>query len=332
MKVSYQDAGVDVAQGQAAVKLMKASVEATYNKHVLTELGSFAGLFEIPEGYRRPVLVSGTDGVGTKLLLLQALNRMEHVGQDLVAMCVNDIACQGAKPLFFLDYLATGKLEPENVAQVVQSIAQACQAVDCALIGGETAEMPGLYNPSELDLAGFAVGIAEKDDIITGQSVEAGDVLLGLASSGFHSNGYSLIRKLFLDVYHDQLDKYADRLVQPTTLYVKPVQAAMQVATIKGIAHITGGGFYENIPRMMPAGLTFEVDRANWQADPMYEEVRTLAGLSVEEAYSTFNMGIGLVMAVAPADAEAVMTTLRNLGQPVDVIGRVVTGSQGIIR
>lgn len=332
MKVSYQAAGVDVAKGQEAVQLMKASVEATYSKHVLTELGSFAGLYELPTGYERPVLVSGTDGVGTKLLLLQHLGRMEQVGQDLVAMCVNDIVCQGATPLYFLDYLATGKLEPSDVAGVVQSIAAACVAAGCSLIGGETAEMPGLYQPGELDLAGFAVGIVDKANIITGSTIQEGDVLLGLASSGFHSNGYSLIRKLFLDLYPDRLATYQERLVTPTTLYVKPVLEVMKVATIKGLAHITGGGFFENIPRMLPAGLTFDIEMGSWTMDPMFAEIQTLAGLTTEEAFSTFNMGIGLVMAVAPEDVALVSQILHGLGQAVHSIGRVVVGDRGILR
>lgn len=332
MKVSYQDAGVDVTQGQQAVKLMKASVEATYNRHVLTELGSFAGLFELPSGMRQPVLVSGTDGVGTKLLLLQALDRMEYVGQDLVAMCVNDIICQGAKPLFFLDYLATGQLKPEEVAQVVSSIAAACQAVDCSLIGGETAEMPGLYQPGELDLAGFAVGVVEKEDIITGKDIVEGDVLLGLASSGFHSNGYSLIRKLFLELYPAKLSVYADRLVEPTRLYVKPILELMKQVKIKGLAHITGGGFYENIPRMLPKGLTFDIELGSWPADPIFSEVQALAGLSTEEVYSTFNMGLGMVLAVSPDEAELAMQLLTSLGETVSRIGQVVSGSEGQLR
>lgn len=332
MKVSYKDAGVDVARGQAAVKLMKASVEATYTPEVLTELGSFAGLYALPSGYQEPVLVSGTDGVGTKLLLLQALNKMDQVGQDLVAMCVNDIVCQGAKPLFFLDYMAMGRLEPENVALIVQSIAQACQAVGCALIGGETAEMPGLYSDDELDMAGFAVGLAEKSKLITGQTVQAGDVLLGIGSSGFHSNGYSLLRKLFLELYPEQLEQYAEKLAAPTTLYVKPVLAAMEAANVKGVAHITGGGFYENIPRMLPEGLTFEVELGSWEADPIFEAVRELANLSIDEAYSTFNMGIGMVLAVAPEDVAAVTEAVQASGEPIYTIGSVVSGEVGQLR
>lgn len=332
MKVSYQDAGVDTERGQAAVRLMKKSVEVTYNKHVLTELGSFAGLFELPSGYKQPVLVSGTDGVGTKLLLLQALDQMGGVGQDLVAMCVNDIICQGAKPLFFLDYLATGKLEPVRVAEIVDSVARACSAVDCALIGGETAEMPGLYSDDEIDMAGFAVGIAEKADIITGQTIMAGDVLLGLSSSGFHSNGYSLIRKLFLELYPEKLPAYAERLARPTALYVKPILAAMKAAKIKGVAHITGGGFYENIPRMLPQGLTFDIDTSSWSTDPMFEEIVSLAGLDQTESYSTFNMGIGMVLAVAPEDADTISQVITLSGQAVHRIGTVVAGEDGILR
>lgn len=332
MKVSYQDAGVDTERGQAAVRLMKKSVEATFDRHVLTGLGSFAGLFELPQGYSRPVLVSGTDGVGTKLLLLQRLGLMEHVGQDLVAMCVNDIICQGARPLFFLDYLATGRLEPVRVSEIVDSIARACLAVDCALIGGETAEMPGLYDEEEIDLAGFAVGIVDKDKIITGQSVREGDVLLGLPSSGFHANGYSLIRKLFFELYPDRLADYAERLARPTALYVKPVLAAMEAGAIKGIAHITGGGFFENIPRMLPEGLCFDIDTNSWPADPMFEEIVSLAGLDRTESFSTFNMGLGMVLAVAPEEVDQISRAIRQTGQALYRIGRVVPGEVGSLR
>jgi len=331
MKVTYRDAGVDTARGQTAVDLMKKSVEATYTKQVLTQLGGFAGLFELPTGYTNPVLVSGTDGVGTKLLLLQALDQMSDIGQDLVAMCVNDIMCQGGKPLFFLDYMAAGQLDPVKTAEVVDSIARACRLVDCALIGGETAEMPGLYQTGEFDLAGFCVGLVDKKDIITGQEIVEGDILLGLTSSGFHSNGYSLLRKLFLELYPERLTVYADRLIQPTSLYVKPVQAAMQAGQVKGAAHITGGGFYENIPRMLPDGLAFEIDTASWPADPMFDEVVALAELDQEESFSTFNMGIGMVLAVSPEQADAIIQAIQQTGQSVYRIGSVIVGSEGIL-
>ena len=331
MKVTYRDAGVDTARGQTAVDLMKKSVEATYTKQVLTQLGGFAGLFELPTGYTNPVLVSGTDGVGTKLLLLQALDQMSDVGQDLVAMCVNDIMCQGGKPLFFLDYMAAGQLDPVKTAEVVDSIARACRLVDCALIGGETAEMPGLYQTGEFDLAGFCVGLVDKKDIITGQEIVEGDILLGLTSSGFHSNGYSLLRKLFLELYPERLTVYANRLIQPTSLYVKPVQAAMQAGQVKGAAHITGGGFYENIPRMLPDGLAFEIDTASWPADPMFDEVVALAELDQEESFSTFNMGIGMVLAVSPEQADAIIRAIQQTGQSVYRIGSVIVGSEGIL-
>ena len=331
MKVTYRDAGVDTARGQTAVDLMKKSVEATYTKQVLTQLGGFAGLFELPTGYTNPVLVSGTDGVGTELLLLQALDQMSDIGQDLVAMCVNDIMCQGGKPLFFLDYMAAGQLDPVKTAEVVDSIARACRLVDCALIGGETAEMPGLYQTGEFDLAGFCVGLVDKKDIITGQEIVEGDILLGLTSSGFHSNGYSLLRKLFLELYPERLTVYADRLIQPTSLYVKPVQAAMQAGQVKGAAHITGGGFYENIPRMLPDGLAFEIDTASWPADPMFDEVVALAELDQEESFSTFNMGIGMVLAVSPEQADAIIQAIQQTGQSVYRIGSVIVGSEGIL-
>lgn len=332
MKIDYKEAGVDVLQGQRAVQLMKQSVQSTFSPLVLTELGSFAGLMALPQGIEEPVLVSGTDGVGTKILFAQQIGDLTTIGQDLVAMCVNDILCHGAKPLFFLDYLATGKLVPERISAVVASIAEACKKVGCALIGGETAEMPGLYEEDELDMAGFAVGVIGKKDIITGQTIRSGDVILGLSSSGFHSNGYSLIRKVFLELYPEKLDAYKARLVKPTILYQEAVFKALEVAPIKGIAHITGGGFFENIPRIIPAGLCFDIKLGSWQRDPMFEDIKELTGLDDHDLYSTFNMGIGMVLVVESAHVPAVLECVSGLGQGIYPIGVIVEGEQGILR
>lgn len=332
MKIDYKEAGVDVLQGQKAVQLMKESVQSTFSPLVLTELGSFAGLMTLPSGIEEPVLVSGTDGVGTKILFAQQIGDLSTIGQDLVAMCVNDILCHGAKPLFFLDYLATGKLVPERISAVVASIAEACKKVGCALIGGETAEMPGLYEADEIDMAGFAVGVISKKDIITGRSICQGDVLLGLASSGFHSNGYSLLRKVFLEHYPEKLDAYKERLIRPTTLYQEAVFEAMKAAPVKGIAHITGGGFFENIPRIIPSGLCFDIELASWQRDPMFEDIKLLTGLEDHDLYSTFNMGIGMVLVVDAEHAATVMERVSGMGQSIYRIGQIVKGEQGILR
>ncbi|WP_459130125.1 phosphoribosylformylglycinamidine cyclo-ligase [Guggenheimella bovis] len=332
MAISYKDSGVDVTQGQLAVKKMRQSVEATFNENVLEGLGSFAGFFKLPQGLEEPVLVSGTDGVGTKILLLQELNAMEKVGQDLVAMCVNDVLCHGAKPLFFLDYLATGKLNPDTISSVVKSVADACKMTGTALIGGETAEMPGLYDENEIDMAGFAVGIIDKKKIINGSTIKAGDVIIGIESSGFHSNGYSLVRKIFLDVHRDKLEKYRDRLVRPTHLYHEPVLNSIETGFVKGIAHITGGGFYENIPRILPKGLTFDIKLGSWERDPMFEDIKELTELDDFELYSTFNMGIGMVFVTSKEHVSKVMEVIKSTGFKCFEIGTVEPGEEGILR
>lgn len=332
MKISYKDAGVDVDRGQDAVKEMKSYVEATQGPEVLTELGSFAGLFLLPSGLDEPVLVSGTDGVGTKILMAKKTGLTEGIGQDLVAMCVNDILCHGARPLFFLDYLASAYLDPEEVTKVVASIARACQAVGCALIGGETAEMPGMYQPGDMDMAGFCVGIAERKKLISGEKIREGDCIIGLASSGFHSNGYSLLRKIYLDLYPEYLETYAKALCEPTTLYVKPVLALLEKIEVLGISHITGGGFYENIPRILPEGLCFDVDTQAWPRSELIEQTAKLTGLSMEELYSTFNMGIGMVLVVRQEDREEVLDFMKSQHLPAWDIGTIVAGEKGILR
>lgn len=332
MKITYKDAGVDVDRGQDAVKEMKAYVEASQGPEVLTELGSFAGLFLLPSGLQEPVLVSGTDGVGTKILMAKATGFSENIGQDLVAMCVNDILCHGARPLFFLDYLASAYLDPKEVTKVVASIARACKEVGCALIGGETAEMPGMYQPGDMDMAGFCVGIQERKKLITGEKIKEGDCLIGLASSGFHSNGYSLLRKIYLEHYPQYLAEYGEELCQPTTLYVKPVLALLEKVEILGISHITGGGFYENIPRALPGGLSFDVDRSLWQRSPLIELTAKLTGLEKEELYSTFNMGIGMVLIVRQEDKKESLELLEEKGLQAWDIGKVISADKGIIR
>lgn len=332
MKVSYAQAGVDVRRGQEAVQKMKAAVEATYTPDVLAELGSFAGFFRVPDGYDEPVLVSGTDGVGTKILLAKELGDFSGLGQDLVAMCVNDILCHGAKPLFFLDYLASARLEPDVVVSLVESIARACTHAGCALIGGESAEMPGVYAPGDVDMAGFCVGIVERSKIIDGTTIEAGDVLIGLASSGVHSNGYSLIRKLFLELYPDELASFAEELLRPTHLYTEPLAALWKKVGVKGMAHITGGGFFENIPRMLPKGLSFDVDTRTWPRSALYQKIAQLSQLDEEELFSTFNMGIGMVIALSPDELEAAHQILNETGWEAYTIGVVVEGEEPCLR
>lgn len=297
---AYKRAGVDIDAGEAVVKGIGPAVQSTFRPEVLTGLGGFGGLFALGK-YTNPVLVSGTDGVGTKLLVAQRLGKHQSIGIDLVAMCVNDIAVSGAEPLFFLDYFATGKLAPEVAVQVVEGIAEGCRQAGCALIGGETAEMPGMYGPGHYDLAGFAVGAVERDEVITGADIQAGDVLWGFASSGLHSNGFSLVRHIV-----DELDwsqdhglgqPLAEALLTPTRIYVKEMLALRR--QVRGWVHVTGGGFYENIPRILPEGLGAVIQRSSWEIPPIFELLRTQGGLSERELYRTFNMGIGLI-AVAP--------------------------------
>lgn len=330
-KISYKDAGVDVDRGQDAVREMKGFVEETHGPEVLAELGSFAGLYALPQGMKEPVLVSGTDGVGTKILLAKEVGRTQGLGQDLLAMCANDILCHGAKPLFFLDYLASSYLDPKEVASVVESIARACKSIGCALIGGETAEMPGMYQPGDMDMAGFCVGVIEREKIITGETIEEGDVLLGLASSGFHSNGYSLLRKVYLDLHRELLDRFAEELTRPTTLYVNQVLSLLDKVHVKGIAHITGGGFYENIPRVLPKGMSFHVDSSSWERSELIETTAELTGLRQEELYSTFNMGIGMVLVLSAEEAPKALEHLEESGTKAWIIGHVMKGNQGII-
>ena len=338
-KITYQDAGVDVTRGYAAVEKIKSHVKRTHSKDVLTDIGGFAGLFSLDlEGIKNPVLVSGTDGVGTKLKLAFAMDKHDTIGIDCVAMCVNDIICQGAKPLFFLDYVATGRIAPNHIEQIVKGIADGCQESQCSLIGGETAEMPGFYPDGEYDLAGFAVGLVDRDKVITGQNISAGDLVIGLPSSGVHSNGYSLIRKLIdasnldLNQYDETLgETYGQALIKPTRLYVKAIKAAQKVAKIKGIAHITGGGFIENIPRMLPEGLTAKIDLTTIEKPPIYKWIEEVSGLNKEELYNTFNMGIGMIIVAKKEEANTIVDTLGAIGEKAVKIGEIVNGQEGLI-
>lgn len=336
---AYKAAGVDVEAGYESVKLMKADVQRTFNQYVLSHLGGFGGLIELPEGYKKPVLVSGTDGVGTKLMIAFMMDKHDTIGIDAVAMCVNDILCQGARPLFFLDYIACGKNYPEKIAQIVSGVAEGCVQGGMALIGGETAEMPDMYSLDDYDLAGFAVGVVEKDEIITGQSIAEGDVLVGLPSSGVHSNGFSLVRKLLfkdlkMDV-HTKVDELGgtlgEALLTPTRIYVKAVEDLLKPYGIKGMSHVTGGGFYENIPRMIPDGLCAKVDVSAIDTLPIFKFIKEAGNITDEAMYSTFNMGIGLVSALPADQADGFVQALKDKGEKPVVLGEVVKGDEKII-
>ena len=342
MPVSYKDSGVDVERGYKAVELMKKHVKTTFNENVLGDIGSFGGFYSIAgEKMEEPVLVAGTDGVGTKLKYAFLANRHDTIGIDAVAMCVNDIVCQGAKPLFFLDYFATGKLSPETVATVVSGVAEGCRQSGCALIGGETAEMPGFYPDGEYDIAGFAVGIVDKKDVINGKTIAEGDALIGIASSGIHSNGYSLVRRLFGDNLnaHD-LDRYDDRLkdnlinvlLTPTKIYVKSVLNLISKVKVKGIAHITGGGFIENIPRIFPEGIGCEIDTKSYPVPEIFNIMREKSQTEDTQLYNTFNMGIGMVFCVDQKDVEKTMETLASTGEKAYLIGKTVKGKGVVLK
>ncbi len=335
MAISYKDSGVDVTRGYKAVELMKKYVKTTYDDNVLGDIGSFGGFYSIAgEKMEEPVLVAGTDGVGTKLRYAMLLGKHDTIGIDAVAMCVNDIVCQGAKPLFFLDYYACGRLYPEAEAEVVKGIAAGCRMAGCALIGGETAEMPGFYPEGEYDLAGFAVGIVDKKKVINGKNIAAGDVLLGIKSSGIHSNGYSLVRKLFGDSDKAEMEKYDDRLggtlaevlLTPTKIYVRSILSLIEKVPVKGIAHITGGGFIENIPRIFSEGIGCEIDKHSYEVPAVFRVMQEKAGISDEQIYNTFNMGIGMVVCVSPENAAAAKKSLEESGEEVVLLGKTVSG------
>jgi phosphoribosylformylglycinamidine cyclo-ligase len=336
---TYKEAGVNVEAGYKAVELMKSHVKKTMRPEVLTDIGGFGGLFSL-EGmkYEKPVLISGTDGVGTKLKIAFLMGRHDTVGIDCVAMCVNDVICSGAQPLFFLDYVALGKLVPEKVEQIVKGVSTGCIQAGCALIGGETAEMPGFYPEDEYDLAGFVVGIADKDKIINGKNIKSGDKLIGLASSGIHSNGYSLVRKIFninsqnLDRFNDRLGKsIGEELLTPTRIYVKSILSLIDKYEIKGIANVTGGGFIENLPRMMPEGLKLVIRKGSWPILPVFSLMQEMGEVPERDMYNTFNMGIGMVLAVSPEIADSVVLEAEKLGEKAYIIGDVEKGEENIV-
>lgn len=327
--VDYKEAGVNIEEGYKTVGLIKNYASKTFIPGVINDLGSFAGMFEIGK-YENPVLVSGTDGVGTKLEIAFKMKKYDTVGIDCVAMCVNDILCHGAKPLFFLDYLACGRLEAEVAADLVKGVSDGCIDAGCALIGGETAEMPGFYPEGEYDIAGFAVGIVEKDKIIDGSKISDKDALIGIASSGAHSNGYSLIRKLVTNI-DSQLNgkKLGEILLTPTKIYVKPVLKLLEKFEIKGMAHITGGGFYENIPRMFKGEYTAVIDKNSFEVPDIFKHLMSL-GVDEDHMFNTYNMGIGFVLCVDPKDAKAVIGDLKEMGLAAYQIGHVEAGGAGV--
>ena len=335
---SYRAAGVDITAGYRAVELMKKHVESTVTPGVLGGLGGFGGLF-MPDlsDMKAPVLVSGTDGVGTKLKIAFLMDKHDTVGIDCVAMCVNDIVCSGAQPLFFLDYIACGKNVPERIADIVAGVAEGCHQAGAALIGGETAEMPGFYPEDEYDLAGFAVGIVDREKILDSGTMRAGDALIALPSSGVHSNGFSLVRKVF-DVESGSLERYepelgrtlGEALLEPTRIYVKPVLAAIGAARVRSVSHITGGGFYENIPRSLAPGFTARIEKAKIETPPIFSLIARAGNIPERDMYNTFNMGVGMVLAVAAEDADAALRALRENGAAAHICGEVVRGEGGV--
>ncbi len=333
--MDYKSAGVDVEAGYKAVELMKGHVKSTFRPEVLTDIGGFGGLFSIAKAktMAEPVLVSGTDGVGTKLKIAFVMDKHDTIGIDAVAMCVNDVVCSGAEPLFFLDYIACGKNEPEKIAQIVKGVAEGCRQAGCSLIGGETAEMPGFYPVDEYDLAGFTVGIMDKAKSIDGSGIAEGDVLVGIASSGIHSNGYSLVRRVF-DINKESLDMHSDilgkglgeALLTPTKIYVRPVLKLIEEVNVKGLSHITGGGFIENIPRMMPKGLKAVIEEGTWDILPIFALLEEKGNVERMSMYNTFNMGIGMVAAVSKDEADTAVKVLSDMGEKAYIIGRVQKG------
>ena len=338
--MDYKKAGVDIEAGYESVKLMKQHIAKTMRPEVLTDIGGFSGAFSMSafKNMEKPTLVSGTDGVGTKLKLAFLMDKHDTVGIDCVAMCVNDIACAGGEPLFFLDYIACGKNEPEKIATIVSGVAEGCRQSGAALIGGETAEMPGFYPVDEYDLAGFAVGVVDEKDLITGKTLKPGDVLIGIASSGIHSNGFSLVRKVFtmteeaLNTSYDCLGTtLGQALIVPTKIYVKALKSVKEAGvTIKACSHITGGGFYENIPRMLPDGIRAVVEKNSYDVPPIFEMLKKDGDIKEEIMYNTFNMGLGMMIAVNEADVDAAMKAIKDAGETPFVVGRTEAGEKGV--
>lgn len=335
---AYAAAGVDIEAGYQGVKMMNRYVQRTLTADVISDLGGFGGLFSLDlHGLEKPVLVSGTDGVGTKQRIAQLMDRHNTVGIDCVAMCVNDIICCGAKPLFFLDYIAIGKNIPEKVVSLVSGVSEGCVRAGCALIGGETAEHPGTMKPDDYDLAGFAVGVVDRDKILDKNKMQPGDVVIALPSSGLHSNGYSLVRKVF-DVENADLGQYygelgcelGEELLRPTKIYVRPVLAAVEAADVRGISHITGGGFYENIPRCIPDGLCAKIEKKALRIPPIFPLLARMGGISERDMFNTFNMGTGMVLVAARDSADKALAALHSLGQEAGVIGEIVSGEEKV--
>lgn len=338
--MDYREAGVDVQAGRTFVEQIRTMVESTHRPEVMGRLGGFSGLFQLPKGYQEPILVSGTDGVGTKLKIAQDLNQHQTVGIDLVAMCVNDILTSGAEPLFFLDYLATGKLQPEELTQVVAGISEGCRLSGCALLGGETAEMPGFYQPGEYDLAGFCVGIVDKSQLLDGSQVQVGDIAIGLASRGVHSNGFSLVRKIVRDRGFEWSDRpeilegqtLGENLLTPTQIYVKPVLAARQAGiNIHGMAHITGGGLPENLPRCLGEGQSVQIKPDTWNILPIFQWLAEVGQVSPAEMLNTFNMGIGFVLIVPPSDVSSTLKWFADQNISAYEIGEVIEGTGELV-
>ncbi|RDU34678.1 phosphoribosylformylglycinamidine cyclo-ligase [Neobacillus piezotolerans] len=335
MSKAYKEAGVNIEAGYEAVEKMKRHVRKTARPGVMGGLGGFGAMFDLSAlNLKEPVLISGTDGVGTKLMLAFMTGRHDTIGIDAVAMCVNDIVVQGAEPLYFLDYIGCGKADPDRIEAIVKGVADGCEQAGCALIGGETAEMPGMYEPNEYDLAGFAVGACEKQAVIDGSGIRKGDALVGIASSGLHSNGFTLARKVFFEKAGLEVTDYieefgctlGEELLKPTKIYVKPILSALKQFPIKGMSHITGGGFHENIPRMLPEGLGAVIARGTWEIPPVFSKLEQLGKVGQEEMYHVFNMGIGMVVAINEELAPALVTHLEACGERASVIGHVADG------
>ena len=338
--MDYKKAGVDIEAGYRSVELMKKHVQATMRPEVLGGIGGFAGAFDLSaiKNMEEPILLSGTDGCGTKVKLAFVMDKHDTIGIDAVAMCVNDIACSGGEPLFFLDYIACGKNYPEKIATIVKGVAEGCIQSECALVGGETAEHPGLMEEDEYDLAGFAVGVVDKKDLINGSDMKPGDVLIGMASSGVHSNGFSLVRKVFemtkesLDTYYDELGKtLGEALLAPTRIYVKALKAVKNAGVkVKGCSHITGGGFYENIPRMLPDGVRAVVKKDSYEVPAIFKLMQKTGDIEEQMMYNTYNMGIGMVVALDPADVEKTMAAMKEAGDTPYIIGQIEAGEKGV--
>ena len=338
--MDYKKAGVDIEAGYKSVELMKKHVQATMRPEVLGGIGGFAGAFDLSaiKNMEEPILLSGTDGCGTKVKLAFVMDKHDTIGIDAVAMCVNDIACSGGEPLFFLDYIACGKNYPEKIATIVKGVAEGCIQSECALVGGETAEHPGLMEEDEYDLAGFAVGVVDKKDLINGSDTKPGDVLIGMASSGVHSNGFSLVRKVFemtkesLDTYYDELGKtLGEALLAPTRIYVKALKAVKNAGVkVKGCSHITGGGFYENIPRMLPDGVHAVVKKDSYEVPAIFKLLQKTGDIEEKMMYNTYNMGIGMVVAVDPADVEKTIAAMKEAGDTPYIIGQIEAGEKGV--